>query len=964
MKSRSGWIWGEVRWWALTGFLLAIPALIVFQGLELEWHQTLLSKREQDVRRLDNIVPASFEGTIVDKVGAFLRETEVRAKREDDPVAAFRDSANRLKKRFPGVFEFLVFDGDGQVIPGFDTFPEWASSIASFGHDLSLYLHGDAKPFNDRFVRSRQILGPFLVCSFETGIETGMYLHSFRPRRAFVWHSGFTFSAPSAFSCLVYVTANEQFPLLGVRLLRLHCKQIHPQLFAELVDLEMPLGRWRLSGTVLRQEILKNLLEREKNDSRPWFSQGRIWRQMALDQRIRTLFSLPESGWEAFVEVRERVFRLFCMAWIVLLIGFRGLGVLLTTVSLRLRLLVLFLYTTTIPLILLGYTAVGLLQDRRENLTRKAFTENEAILNEFARSGLERFGEYEKWCRMTAQASVSTSPGGISLLASRSAQLTEKLGVDLSFVSDQRGKEVFRHLSSAASRSGKGFEGLVRAISPIFSTQCAKRMSAMNDESSDSPESTREQAMKATFESFGIDTDQFTNFMEDFVGQTFTLQLAGERSNLLGFFFHDAERKARFAVMFLWSRAVLGKVLAQLCLDFKPRVPGWWVVNQETLQKEDFCAPPAHFARIMQPGLLEERIPRHERVLIGTMPCLLTGVWDNTLVPISQYLARPEEPIISGVERTARWLGLVALMLLSSGIMVGFLLSRSLLRPVWHLGQGIEAIRRRDFRVRLPVQTHDELGELTETFNRVIDGLGDLEVAKVVQETLFPSAMLSGSGWQISGTCLTASRVGGDYYDYFVLPDGRWLLLIGDVSGHGTAAALVVAMAKAIVCHPDTPPEPATILDIVQNQLVQGIGRRRMMTCFVAIFDPATGILQASNAGHSYPWLIHGDEAVEIRVEHLLLGARTKQPFPLHQMTIAAPDFICFYSDGLVETIDRQGEAIGYARLAESLPRLRHPDAPATVQAILDWRAGLAGGSALEDDVTVMVLQPKGSGVV
>ena len=96
---------------------------------------------------------------------------------------------------------------------------------------------------------------------------------------------------------------------------------------------------------------------------------------------------------------------------------------------------------------------------------------------------------------------------------------------------------------------------------------------------------------------------------------------------------------------------------------------------------------------------------------------------------------------------------------------------------------------------------------------------------------------------------------------------------------------------------------------------------------------------------------------MEIQVEHPLLGARSRVPFPRFAGEITTGDTVVFYTDGLIETLDSQGEQIGYDRFAAALPGLMRATAENTVSAILDWRTAHAGSANLEDDVTVMVLQ-------
>jgi len=949
-------LWDSLRNSLLVAVLLALPLLLVHEGLEVRRLEMLHLNRLEDEQALDKMSNHFQADNNLRLIAQVLGEIEAVAKRGSDPVSELREQMRELKRRHPGVFETLMFDSQAKPVAGFDTFPEWKELIASMSDCLYRFYRGDTDTLRSTFHKLTPIVGPFIAGGFEISVARGMYLRSFSAHRQYLFHSGLWYGKEPQHLVMFFVSVTQEFPQLGFNLVRSMLRRWYSEAIVELLDLERPVSRWPIPRNLSRFALKRQLIEKDAADTRAWFDQGRIWRQVAFSSHQRIVYSLPESGYERAQREAERNRLLLLCAWGLCFAGFRLLQTTFADLSLRVRLLVLFGFATGIPLLLLGYTAVGLVQDRRENLRKKAFAESGILLEQFAGEILVAFGRFERTVRQFTTRRLTATDEGVASAAAEFESIRRETGAVAALLSDGDRTPVYQYVTPEKTRGGGGFEGVYRTLAPLFSLQFAQRMAALNQEQRPFLETARDQAMKATLESYGIELDQLLCRFEDSVNRLFVMNLGGERTGLISFFLRSVSGARRLGGIVYWSQPLLNRLDEVAAERMRQRLPDWRIDTHEQTSLAERQDPFAKAVRKLAMRM-NDRVLSHERILLGSESWLLSGNWFDSLVPVSLYCARLEQPVVAGLRHTTRGLFLVALLLLASGCTIALLLSRHLLSSVRHLEIGMEAVKRRDFRERIPVETADELGRLASTFNQVMDGLGDLEVAKIVQETFYPSEPLAEQGWQVAGACQTAGRVGGDYFDHLALPDGRWLLLIGDVSGHGTAAALVVALAKAVVCHPMTPTEPSQILQMLNEQLVQSVGRRKMMTCFVALFDPRTGRLEASNAGHNYPMLVQRQTVEELRIEHLLLGARSRQPFPAEHRQMSEQAFLCFYSDGLVETLDRQGQQIGYDRLSQQLPHLLRPTAPETVQAILDWRSGLAVSETLEDDVSVMVLQ-------
>jgi len=284
------------------------------------------------------------------------------------------------------------------------------------------------------------------------------------------------------------------------------------------------------------------------------------------------------------------------------------------------------------------------------------------------------------------------------------------------------------------------------------------------------------------------------------------------------------------------------------------------------------------------------------------------------------------------------------------------------LDPVRELTQGVSALSERRFDARVPVLAQDELGDLSHAFNEMMEGLADLEIARVVQENLFPRTPVSAASWRVWGTCMPAAQVGGDYYDFFPIDGGRIGVVLGDVSGHGVSAALVMAMAKAIIAHPRTGRDPVGVMAAMQHVLFRVLDRKKMMTCLYGVFDPATLRFSFCNAGQCYPYLVRSGKAEQLKLSGLPLGTRSSRSHQPLTVQFEPGDCLLLYTDGLIEARRPDDTVLGYTGVADALGGLIRSTPEETEKAIRAWHKAVVRPGPLEDDITVIALQAVAEG--
>jgi serine phosphatase RsbU (regulator of sigma subunit) len=172
-------------------------------------------------------------------------------------------------------------------------------------------------------------------------------------------------------------------------------------------------------------------------------------------------------------------------------------------------------------------------------------------------------------------------------------------------------------------------------------------------------------------------------------------------------------------------------------------------------------------------------------------------------------------------------------------------------------------------------------------------------------------------GWEISPHYRPAREVGGDFYDFHLLSEGRLGLVVGDATGKGVPAALVMSttcgMLRLAAQSPSS--SPGEMLQRVNEALFPNIPANMFVTYFYAILDPESGRLSYANAGHDLPYVRHDDDAEELRARGMPLGLMPGMSYEEGEVSLREGNCVLFYSDGLVEAHDPKGEMFGFPRL-------------------------------------------------
>ena len=327
--------------------------------------------------------------------------------------------------------------------------------------------------------------------------------------------------------------------------------------------------------------------------------------------------------------------------------------------------------------------------------------------------------------------------------------------------------------------------------------------------------------------------------------------------------------------------------------------------------------------------------------------------------------------------------GVLFLIIQAVAFMMGLTLARSITGSVHELFTGTERVRRGDFTHKIAIRSRDQLGELAASFNSMTSSIEDLlqqkaekerleqelRIARSIQMSLLPHASLVFPGVSLSGHCVPAREVGGDYYDFLPLDEARIGILIADVSGKGTSAALYMAELKGLMLSlSELHASPRHLLIAANRIISKHLDARSFITMLYAVVDLRARTITLARAGHCPLVYVPGPYAQSrasqtLQPDGMVLGLQfdTGDLFSQTLAEVTLPlglgDLFLLYTDGISEAMNVAGDCFGDARLADLA--CLHADLAShdLRDCILGEVQAFAGTAAQHDDMTMVLLK-------
>jgi predicted ester cyclase len=233
----------------------------------------------------------------------------------------------------------------------------------------------------------------------------------------------------------------------------------------------------------------------------------------------------------------------------------------------------------------------------------------------------------------------------------------------------------------------------------------------------------------------------------------------------------------------------------------------------------------------------------------------------------------------------------------------------------------------------------------------------ELRVARRIQQASLPKEVPTLEGWQIARFYQPAKEVGGDFYDFHLLSEGRLGLVVGDATGKGVPAALVMSTTCGMLrLAAQSFSSPGEMLQRVNEALFPNLPSNMFVTSFYGVLDPRSGRFTYANAGHDLPYLWHGGDCEELRARGMPLGLMPGMSYEQKEIVLEPRDSVLLYSDGLVEAHDSKGEMFGFPRLRALVTE--HGEEHSLEDFLLERLYSFTGEDwEQEDDITLLTLQ-------
>lgn len=328
---------------------------------------------------------------------------------------------------------------------------------------------------------------------------------------------------------------------------------------------------------------------------------------------------------------------------------------------------------------------------------------------------------------------------------------------------------------------------------------------------------------------------------------------------------------------------------------------------------------------------------------------------------------------------------LFAALLLAVGLLLALWQALRISRPLLALSEQAKHIAAGDLGRRVEVKTRDEVGELGESFNRMSESLvflvgeigrkagleRELEVARSIQGLMTPPPdAVTFQACTLIGRCEMASACGGDWWSYRDLGDGRLLIVVGDVTGHGMPSAMIAATGRGAVeslaFMQQNSITPELVLRAI-DRAIRDVGERLLMTCFAMILHP-DGRVDYANAGHTFPYILSDTRTGKPNLEILPMRSN---PLGSYRPSIAEGtyqlfngDFVVMTSDGLTDRVSKEGTRFGEKRLRKTLMQEAARGADNVRQLserIVEEVNTFGGDHPVDDDITLVICQYTGN---
>jgi serine phosphatase RsbU (regulator of sigma subunit) len=948
--------------------IIVAPSFFFNSFLDRYYARTVNSKIESEFNNLEKHLDFLNECSIDERFFHILfRKKFSQAK---DSQANLEKSINSLKMRFPGALRFIVWNNKGMLVKALTDIESYNYIKKKLFGFLKLIYENCRKfypgkleeiknldkqiaffsKFLGRFTIANQLNRPLLSSKLGrcvSGDLTGEF--------PLYWYS-----IGKEYSVFVFISKQVLGKYKGLKEGLIYLNQTYPNIkFGfilrdrenKIYTYNKALDQNRLNiefqkylTSITSQRILKKQLLIFKR-----FEGNRLYGFAAIDRDI----SLDSSRSKWFLVTKI----LLWTGIFFFLIYCKNLGVKQGSISVKWKLLAILLYVNGFPLMIFGSFAIDFVNERKASLLKEKM--------ELSKKHIEAIDEDFLTYKTELSSKLIQKIDSIQLPEKAGKErndkflqieaLADQYQVENVLICNRQGKNVFK-------RSGESAQ-----IAPALFKILSKKLIEFGNY----------KGQVSDFSRFHIfDINQNLAFGERLVNRLIRLKF-NENHLLLeqGFFKEKSvkfiyvisdknRRNFHSVIIFSWTKSRFQKNYLQEKLatqSFNFNAPGLIAlsITEDSIIKNSLLSSNSEVKSLLYKADVLPYVS--ERQSIARQNFQITAMKKRNLDTFILGVVFPLERI----ERQVYILTISILAFIGFNLLIfsGIALSafKQFFLPLKEVEKSILAVSEGDFSHRSDIKTKDEIETLGNVLNESLEGMKELEVAKVIQESLLPENTITHKKFKVHAKTITMKGVGGDYYDFFEIDDTKLGIIVGDVSGHGIQAGLIMAMAKTSVLI--NSPSQLSQSDLINaiNKVFMHLKKEnltKMMTIFYGILNSDSGEVSALNAGQCFPVLVlkNGQKAIPQEIfSGMPLGIVKNTTYKTQNIKLNAGDVLVIFSDGFIEAKNEQGEFYTAERFYSLLEKSWNSDLELFSEAVFGEYHNWIADS--EDDVTLVLIK-------
>ena len=855
------------------------------------------------------------------------------SKKADNPIEYIKININNLKAKYPNGFQFVVWDDKGKIIKElcdksgysyiltrlYETLSDVSKELKK---DISIRVSsiGSVKKNINMF---RSFLGRIFIpenlkSPVGTNNNSGPFLSELGTDFSSVWYS---INDKVSFMCFIsesllkdysglkkiseYLTRNSSDIIYGFSVSPEHDKPVSD--FPEKYESNL--------------SFALNVFE---NAGDSVFENERALVRMAMPQSsVRTFCYLPKNKEVWNYEYKRNIWFGILVSVLLVLYCLGGFWFLYKRhfFSIKWKLTALFLLANIAPIMVLGFIAKGYLDSKRVSLKNEIVGKLEKTLREFDERYVSLLDSYSSRITQILE-DISKKVGKGNIQQSEIDRLSD-------LYTDFNASDIYVIASSSKMLLNKRDESKAKQRPEVMASLGESILAFSNKK-------TINIKHKDVFSNMfnPEDADFIRSYLKN-ISKAIELKLGDFSKIYYSYTFGDSDNfNNNYIVIIMWEREVFHNFF--LKDHFKNLYTSFPDADYFIKYNFDDTSYGADRIRNQVLPIFERNVNTTEKnsgyININNKKSIFVNVKGINLKEWSLLAICSEDSINREINLIIVQSVVGALVSLLLTIIIGHLLSLQFLKPIHNLGEAALAIGERNFSYRIPIGDKDEFGHLNLVFNRVIEGLGDFEVARIVQESLFPGNHFDVGDFKIFGRSVVMTTLGGDYYDCFKINDEYQGIIIGDVAGHGIPAGLMMAMAKSSVltASEEIKLDPAALTTRLHKMFfaIKNERLKRMMTFQYFVLRVSDGHFKYTNAGHCFPLIVDSKAKTANFMNYIAtpLGIGPRCRCKNQEFDLLEGQSLILYTDGIVEANNAQGEQYGYDRYQECLPIHYDPD--------------------------------------